>query len=539
MNGVSSKSRILAIMAVAVMLCVPFIGSISLSDDADAAEPSYKVFYDSLNADEKMVYDAFVDYADNEELGDIEIAINHMVDSDSMSKALYAFKWEHPEYFWIEGIDGSYEFDGSSKLIIPIEFIEPVAEATDKADKIDLLQSAVDAEVDRYITEGKLRYDLIKGFHDRIIDNCRYDKPATLLPQGTYDNAYNILGVFCDEEAVCQGYAMAMKYLCDIAGIPCINISGDAYTEPGSAPEGHMWNYIQMDDGKWYCLDVTWDDPTTSDGSDILRFDYFLVGSNTVIDGMKFIESHVPDYDGGLSDFGSVIPSVTSVAPMTLSTIDYPIRPGSESDMNYLIGDGEDDIFVLKKELIDPNDDKNILDKVGSKGKATIIANGVKFTMSYDALKQILAEMESEGSDRFVFGCEVREVTLKDIFSNDYTRNAHVPYIINGTVPVFDLEDVGTGISVTISIPYEKTDDDFDFLLKTWSVDSDGELDDVDSTYEDGYMTFTTDEMDEVYVITSNPLGDFPILYAGLAGVGVALLAIILFILIIRFFARR
>ncbi|MBO7204843.1 MAG: hypothetical protein J6V08_00260 [Candidatus Methanomethylophilaceae archaeon] len=537
MNGVSSKSRILAIMVVAVMLCVPFIGSISLSDDADAAEPSYKVFYDSLNADEKMVYDAFVDYADNEELGNIEITIDHMVASESMSKALYAFKWEHPEYFWIEVID-NYTFDGS-KLTIPVELIEPVAEATDKADAIDDLQSAVDTEVDKYITEGKLRYDLIKGFHDRIIDNCRYDKPATLLPQGTYDNAYNILGVFCDEEAVCQGYAMAMKYLCDIAGIPCINISGDAYTEPGSAPEGHMWNYIQMDDGKWYCLDVTWDDPTTSDGRDILRFDYFLVGSNTVIDGMKFIESHVPDYDGGLSDFGSVIPSVTSIAPMTLSTTDYPIRPGSESDVNYLIGDGGDDIFVLKKELIDPNDDKNILDKVGSKGKATIIANGVKFTMSYNALKQILAEMENNHTDKFIFGCEVKEITLKDVFSRDYTRVAYAPFILDGTDPVLDLEHVGRGMDVTISIPYEKTDDDFDFLLKTWSVDSDGELDDVDCVYKDGYMTFTTDEMDEVYVITSNPLGDFSIVWVGVVGIAAILVLLIIVVLIVRFIVRR
>jgi hypothetical protein len=456
-----------------------------------------------------------------------------------MSKALYAFKWEHPEYFWIEGIDGNYSFDGVSKLTIPVELIEPVTEATDKADAIDDLQSAVDTEVDKYITEGKLRYDLIKGFHDRIIDNCRYDTPATMLAPGSYDSAYNILGVFCDEEAVCQGYAMAMKYLCDIAGIPCINISGDAYTEPGSAPEGHMWNYIQMDDGKWYCLDVTWDDPTTSDGRDILRFDYFLVGSNTVIDGMKFIESHVPDYDGGLSDFGSVIPSVTSVAPMTLSTTDYPIRPGSESDVNYLIGDGGDDIFVLKKELIDPNDDKNILDKVGSKGKATIIANGVKFTMSYNALKQILAEMENNHTDKFIFGCEVKEITLKDVFSKDYTRVAYAPFILDGTDPVLDLEHVGKGMDVTISIPYEKTDDDFDFLLKTWSVDSDGELDDVDCVYKDGYMTFTTDEMDEVYVITSNPLGDFSIVWVGVVGVAAILVLLIIVTLIVRFIVRR
>jgi hypothetical protein len=154
-------------------------------------------------------------------------------------------------------------------------------------------------------------------------------------------------------------------------------------------------------------------------------------------------------------------------------------------------------------------------------------------------LKQILAEMENNHTDKFIFGCEVKEITLKDVFSKDYTRVAYAPFILDGTDPVLDLEHVGMGMDVTISIPYEKTDDDFDFLLKTWSVDSDGELDDVDCVYKDGYMTFTTDEMDEVYVITSNPLGDFSIVWVGVVGVAAILVLLIIVTLIVRFIVRR
>ena len=47
--------------------------------------------------------------------------------------------------------------------------------------------------------------------------------------------------------------------------------------------ENHMWNNIKMDDGDWYNLDLTWDD-TGDAGS----HSYFLVGSQTLVDGVAF-----------------------------------------------------------------------------------------------------------------------------------------------------------------------------------------------------------------------------------------------------------
>lgn len=37
-----------------------------------------------------------------------------------------------------------------------------------------------------------------------------------------------------------------------------------------------MWNMVKVN-GKWYQIDVTWDDPISSDGRPILRHDYFLI----------------------------------------------------------------------------------------------------------------------------------------------------------------------------------------------------------------------------------------------------------------------
>lgn len=55
--------------------------------------------------------------------------------------------------------------------------------------------------------------------------------------------------------------------LCDKANIPCALIGGIGNTG------AHMWNAVQMDDGKWYGVDVTWDD---QDGISQIIDTYFL-----------------------------------------------------------------------------------------------------------------------------------------------------------------------------------------------------------------------------------------------------------------------
>lgn len=114
------------------------------------------------------------------------------------------------------------------------------------------------------------------------------------------ENSRDCRGALLGQEAtspyapVCEGYARAFKVLCDRAGVPCVLANGTANTEE------HMWNLVQMENDKWYAVDVTWNDPTTSNGSrndKVSGFEndnYLLVGANTVIyDGNKFGQSHI------------------------------------------------------------------------------------------------------------------------------------------------------------------------------------------------------------------------------------------------------
>ena len=120
-------------------------------------------------------------------------------------------------------------------------------------------------------------YDKVMQMHNWLVDNLDYGTDVA------GNSSYNIYGAFCIRNVVCEGYAEAFKYLLDKLGIPCILVSGTAQNSEGST-ENHEWNYVQLD-GKWYAVDVTWDDPIIMGGgflSRSSRYKYFLKGNQTM-----------------------------------------------------------------------------------------------------------------------------------------------------------------------------------------------------------------------------------------------------------------
>lgn len=93
----------------------------------------------------------------------------------------------------------------------------------------------------------------------------------------------------------CGGYASAFKVLCDALDIPCVNVHGTT-----ASGRSHRWNYVQMEDGNWYALDPCYNDNRKD------RTRYLLVGAQTVVNKVKFVENHIetnPAYYGGVESF--------------------------------------------------------------------------------------------------------------------------------------------------------------------------------------------------------------------------------------------
>lgn len=70
--------------------------------------------------------------------------------------------------------------------------------------------------------------------------------------------AHNVVGSAMYGQGVCETYAQTYDFLCDVFGIECITVVGDA-GKSAKEREGHAWNYLCLD-GEWYAVDATWAD---------------------------------------------------------------------------------------------------------------------------------------------------------------------------------------------------------------------------------------------------------------------------------------
>jgi hypothetical protein len=116
---------------------------------------------------------------------------------------------------------------------------------------------------------------------------------------------------------VCEGYAEALKILCNRAGIKnlcCVSTT-------------HKWNIVELD-GKLYYADPTWNDPTNTSSNSYYRYKYLLISSDTMAKNDKTINH---DLDTNLFNQGS-------------ADIEYPTVEESE---DYITSNGLTDYKVL------------------------------------------------------------------------------------------------------------------------------------------------------------------------------------------------
>lgn len=215
-------------------------------------------YYQQLSEYEKEAYESLYQAC---EYGISEAKINPIV-PEEFNRALYAFRYDHPEFFWThEEVRSTLMYGSvySASCHVPPDAFDKMAEMDKKAEEILKAAPASD-------------YDKVKYIYEYIINNTDYDLDAP-------DNqtAYSAL---INGRSVCAGYANAFLFLCDKAGIYCGYVSGDVV---GRGP--HAWNFIKLN-GNYYWVDVTWGDPVFLDGSvgeDNLNYDYFCVTDKEIM----------------------------------------------------------------------------------------------------------------------------------------------------------------------------------------------------------------------------------------------------------------
>ena len=189
--------------------------------------------------------------------------------NNAVQMAQDAFLYDYPQLFWLRVFSSSYSISTSCnssegyKAEISNVTITPYETYVGASDKISRFNASVDNVLSSIDTTGS-RYDILKNIHDYICEKSWYYSYGGKV---IYTSEPFFIG---DGGMVCEGYAEAFKILCDKLGIPCALVVGNA-----SGP--HMWNYVQMEDGRWYLVDATWDD-----GDNEISHIYFIANSNTV-----------------------------------------------------------------------------------------------------------------------------------------------------------------------------------------------------------------------------------------------------------------
>lgn len=132
-------------------------------------------------------------------------------------------------------------------------------------EQINAINDKVDDIIDKELKNTSKKKEIVKLAHNYIINHSKYDSDKSDKNINNYLSSI-AYGPLLQGYGICGGYTDAMAIILDRFNIPNFKIIS----------ENHIWNAVKID-GKWYHLDLTWDDPVTSDGSDVLEYNFFLI----------------------------------------------------------------------------------------------------------------------------------------------------------------------------------------------------------------------------------------------------------------------
>lgn len=184
--------------------------------------------------------------------------------------AIVALRYDRPDILWMGYMRYGYKVTSTGGNVkvsgVMIDFYLEFG-GREKAMGEAMMENA--RTIADEASQASTTYGKVKAVHDLLAEGNSYGDPDESISH----LAYSALVTGDLYEPVCDGYSKAFKIVCDLMGIPCAT--------PSSSE--HMWNNVKMDDGDWYNVDLTWDD----DGEE-LSYSYFLIGSQTEVDGVAF-----------------------------------------------------------------------------------------------------------------------------------------------------------------------------------------------------------------------------------------------------------
>ncbi len=258
--------------------------------------PTERYGYQALAVEEKVdglrgfyldLYDAAMDFSASKAdvtadgnyytVAKIDFSKHGLSDQESLA-AYKTFAQDYPEFYWTAGNFGI----SPKELTFCVE--SDYAKYSDRAAVQDVIETAA-LKCDTYLNGLMSETERAVVIHDYLATEITYAYESDGAPSDEVW-AHNIVGWAERNAGVCETYAEAFTYLCNLFGLECTTVVGVAATS--GTMGAHAWNILKLEE-EWYAVDVTWDDGFESTYSHIIDRSWFGKAAS------EFTLSHVAD----------------------------------------------------------------------------------------------------------------------------------------------------------------------------------------------------------------------------------------------------
>ncbi|MBO5199641.1 MAG: hypothetical protein J6B93_00010 [Clostridia bacterium] len=214
--------------------------------------------YTVLSDRQKTYYDSMHTATENMQSGWIVLGEAGEGFRQDIAVARTALANDHPDIFWLPPYYGTATGSDGQGGTAALMLFSADAGINDSEDHKSFMilrseKEVMSAELEAAVEAIKAKvtatdpYEIELQLHDLLCEAVTYNNDTT------DPFIYTAYGALVNGKALCEGYSRAMQLLLGEFGIRAGLVTGVA------GGEGHMWNVVEIG-GKWYHLDVTWND---------------------------------------------------------------------------------------------------------------------------------------------------------------------------------------------------------------------------------------------------------------------------------------
>ena len=221
------------------------------------------------------------------EISGLDLSADNQTLLQQMGAARDAFMLDYPELFYVDfdALSIRIETDSANSRHVYLgtgrgnNYLNQDFRNDDGTANVDAIDRAIESlsnQLNSIADTARSKstiYDKVLSAHDAVLNATTYKLDYAAQHPASVRTVYGVLGY---HEAVCEGYARALKAVLDRLGIPAVLVHG-AYLDDQGQPQEHMWLHVQQEDGRWYGVDPTFDDT-----NDNITHKYLLVDATTM-----------------------------------------------------------------------------------------------------------------------------------------------------------------------------------------------------------------------------------------------------------------